>query len=927
MQNALFSLKCEGQDSPVGIDTGTPILAWKVIQKGYPGRQKNFRILLSDQKENLSSLKNMLWDYKADVEQNHVIYHGQELSSRSVYYWKVILTTDSGKTIESHTASFETGFLSPDCWEAQWINLSKEPLPMHQPEVNAEGEPLPVKFEEITFGPVHQVRKEFSVKKPVTHARLYMTAHGVYLPLLDGERIGQYELTPGHTMYRNQLFYQIYDITGSLTPGSHTIGAYIADGWYRGRMGFDGSNCQQGNELALLLQLELEYEDGTSDKVCSDDSFQVTEGAYIYADMMTGEKYDARLEKKDFFLNGYKNSDFRYAKVMEETYDNLRAQTGNHILVSEVLLPKNWYRLSEEEVMFDFGTCIAGRVRIQVSEEAGQEIRIEHSEVEGPGHSFTKNIITPYREQIETYICKGEPYEIYEPMFNYHGFRYVKISGLTGEINPDNFSAYVLGTEMERTSAFSCSDERINQLQRNILRSQFSNMISIPTDCPQREKAGWTGDVQIYASTACFNQDAKNFFLHWLEDVRYCQSEDGQIPIIVPFLPGHARAFKGIGSSAGWSEVIIILPWVLYQYYGDPKILADFYDSMEKWVEYVRYTSSTENPEGLQNVTGERAEHLKYIWNTGFHFGDWLTPSVSMNPETGDVDLMQSAIMTMDIVPTFFYAYSCILMEQISHVLNKEERAGYYAKLYQKIKDAFQYEYINDDGAIKSNLQGIQVLALHTGLVEGKAKEKTIQKLVELIHENHDSLDTGFLSTPYLMDVLTEAGYKDLAWKLLYNEQFPSWLYEVKMGATSIWESWQGILPNGQISHVSMAHYAFGCIGDWMYRNILGIRSLAPGYKRILFSPDLHCGLTHAEGSYDSIHGFISCAWEIRKKDIFMTLTVPFNTEAQLSIPNASMESLTLNGKAVSCKDTNSQGIFLDLPAGNYQLTFQRETE
>lgn len=377
---------------------------------------------------------------------------------------------------------------------------------------------------------------------------------------------------------------------------------------------------------------------------------------------------------------------------------------------------------------------------------------------------------------------------------------------------------------------------------------------------------------------------SQRIFRKWLKNVRYEQTEDGQIPIIVPMPPGTMRSFEGINSSAGWSDVIVILPWVLYNYYGDIQILKENYGAMEKWISYIHQTAYTENPEELSHLTGERAEHLKYIWNTNFHFGDWLTPSVSINKDTGAVDLMQSAYMTMDIVPTFFYAYSCKLMTQISKTLGYIEKQNYYQNLFVRIKEAFQYEYLNDDLTIKSDLQGIQVLALHTGLVEGDAKRKTVEKLVRLIHENNNLLDTGFLSVPYLLDVLTENGERELAYKILYNEDCPSWLYEVKMGATSIWESWQALLPDGNCGYVSMAHYAFGCVGNWIYQNIAGIRSLKPGYKQIEIRPDFHCGLTSASGYHDSIYGRISCSWEWKEENIDIYVEVPFNTTAHICL-------------------------------------------
>jgi len=882
MEKETIILKCESQNNPIGIDFPNPHFSWKLTDRNYL-KQKNVRILVAQNKEDLLRKKNLLWDYQSDTEEMQTRYMGQELESRKVYFWKIELTTIENVLLHSPIQSFETGFMDKNCWKAHWIKISEKPLKHDMPEMNAEGDAMPVVFDNIQLGTVYQVRKEFSVKRKPQKARLYITAHGIYVPMLNGVKVGNLELTPGHSDYSNQLFYQIYDMTDLLLEGQNTIGAYIADGWYRSRIGFPGDNCQYGDELSLLLQLELTYEDGTCEVIASDETFQISEGAFEYADMMVGEKYDARKELIGFFENGYSGM-FRYPCIQEGAMEHLRADIVEPVKEVEILEPVAIYSLNNNEFMVDFGKCIAGWVSFEVSGTCGQEIRLEHSEVEGANHTFQKNILTAYREQTHVYICKGNVTEKFRPYFSYQGFRYVKVSG-TDILNTNiKLKAHVIASVLDTTSQFDCSDQRLNQLYKNIIRSQMSNMISIPTDCPQREKVGWTGDVQIYAATACLNQNTKEFYRRWLNDVRYGQSADGQIPIIVPFTSGHSRAFEGVGSSAGWSDVIIELPWTLYQYYDDKYVLKENFEAMEKWVEYIRHTAETENPDKYEYVTGELKEHLKYIWNTNFHFGDWLTPSVSINAETGIVDLMQSALRTMDIVPTFFYASSCKLMSQISEVLELPDKKEYYDMLFNRIKKAFQFVYLNEDMTIKSNLQGIQVLALHTGLVEGKSKEKTVEKLVQLIHANNDRLDTGFLSVKHLMDVLCENGHRQLAYNIFYNEECPSWLYEVKMGATSIWESWQAILPDGRCSNVSMQHYAFGCIQDWIFRNIVGIQKLAPGYKKIRFKPDFQCGLNFVKGSYDSIYGEIICAWKIIHNEILIDVVVPFNTSAELAI-------------------------------------------
>lgn len=916
------NLRCGGLENPMGIDCLNPVFSWIVMGEGEGTRQKKRRVMVARFVDELERETNLEWDDIKETEEMRVTYQGKCLEPCTTYFWKVQVISDEDEQIDGDIGMFETAFLSDEDWTAKWICLSETPLKRDYPASGIGVERKKVAVEDMILGEVYQVRKEFFVKKKVKRARAYITAHGAYLPMLDGKRVGHYELAPGHSDYANQLFYQIYDITDELQVGYHAIGAYVADGWYRSRIGFSGENCQFGTRLAILMQLEVEYQDGGRESIGSDKSFLVSKGAYQYADLMVGEKYDAQKELAGFFEYGYGGS-VKETEEMEIPLTNLKAQPGENVEVLEEISPIFAERTDVGDIVLDFGKCVAGKVRIRLRERAGTVICMEHSEVKGVDGSFLKNIQTPFRDQQDIYVCAGKIGEVYEPMFTYHGFRYVKISGITREINLQDYQAVVVGSRLEDGGFFRCSDGRMNQLQENIRRSQLSNMISIPTDCPQREKAGWTGDVQIYAATACYNQNMKEFFRRWLSDVRYEQTEKGQIPIIVPFVEGHKRQFPQAVTSAGWGDVITVLPWVLYQYYGDKAVLEENYEAMERWLAYVRNTAKTENPSELHGVTGARKEHLEYIWNTNFHFGDWLTPSVSINMESGMMDMLQSALQTKEIVPTFFYAYSCSILSKVSKILGKDDKRAYYDGLFEKIKEAFQYEYVNEDGTIKSDLQGIQVLALHMGLVDGKAKEQTEKKLVELIHANGDKLDTGFLSVPYLLDVLCDAGYKRLAYKILYQEECPSWLYEVKMGATSVWESWQAILPDGKCTFVSLAHYAYGCVGNWIYRNIVGIRCLVPGYKRVEIAPDFECGLESAEGGYHSIYGEIRCGWKKTGDKIVVEVAVPFNTEAQVFLRNAGIESVKKCGRDVTGEmkieyGTDCSGV--GLPAGSYQF-------
>lgn len=882
--NNVIKLFCEDTIAPLGMDKKNPQFSWKVENCKGVKKQTKYIVYVAEQIEKLKS-RDLLHGFMEQVsKQNRTTYEGEPLHSCQTYYWKVILEYDHSVVIQSEVESFETGFLENSCWKAKWISPSKEKIQPNLPQIHEDGYAIAVALEDMKLGKVWRIRGEFQLPdKKIKKARLYATAHGVYLPVIDGARVGSLELAPGHSNYHHQLAYQIYDITRMMTPGVHTFGALLADGWYAGCIGFYGDNCQYGTQLSLLMQLHVTYEDGQIDILFTDEGFEAEQSAYEYGDLMVGEKLDARKIKKDFYLPKYHGT--KKVHIVDEEYENLFAQYHNSIEVLEQIAPVALCQIEKGEWIVDFGQCIAGKVRIQLSQNYGQEIRIEHSEVLDKEGHFFNNIREPYKNQIDIYICAGTQNEIYEPMFTYHGFRYVRITGLEGELKKADIEAIVIGSRMARTGEYYCSNDAFNQLQKNIFRSQLSNMISIPTDCPQREKAGWTGDVQVYADTACFNENVKEFFRKWLSDVRYSQGEDGQIPIIVPWIPGFERAFEGITSSAGWSDVIVMLPWVLYQHYGEREILEENYHAMEKWLEYQRYTAENENPEQLQGTDDGCKEHQKYIWNTGFHFGDWLTPSASINLQSGELEMMQSAILTMDIVPTIFFAMSCKKMIIISEVLDKKERVQYYTNLLEHIKQAFHYEFIDGTNILKSNLQGVHVLTLQAELVDGVAKQNIQKRLLELIHMNGDKLDTGFLSTAFLLDTLVEMKQEELACKILLNEECPSWLYEIKQGATSVWESWQAILPSGQCSYLSMNHYAFGCVGDFLYRYFGGLKCISPGYEKICFSPKWNSILTSSSVKYNSIFGNITCEWERNAGSLDMQVNIPANVEAEINLP------------------------------------------
>jgi len=580
------------------------------------------------------------------------------------------------------------------------------------------------------------------------------------------------------------------------------------------------------------------------------------------------------------------------------------------------------------ETVIDFGQVLVGRVRMTVAGPSGTEVALEHSEVLDEQGNFMMNIMGRSKAQKDWYILKGEGQEIYEPQFTFHGFRYVKVSGYPGLVTTEAFTAVVLYSGLEVTGQFECSDSRINQLQQNIMWSQKGNMLAIPTDCPQRERSGFTGDIQVYAPTACFNMDVAAFLTNWLRNLALEQREDGAVPVIVPYFPAIEEMQAGMGThtSAGWGDACVIVPWVLYQAYGDARILAEMYPVMVKWLEYVIREAAENIPE---NITGElteaRRQRQRYLWNTGFHFGDWLIPSLCDEQDGA----MRGAFMTKELVSTCFYAYSAQLMADIATRLGKPEAATYYGELSGKVREAFAAEYLQEDGTLTAHFQGIYVLALKMNMIPDGMRSKVLDQLVGLIVKNNNRLDTGFLSVPFLLDVLSENGRRDVANQLLYQTDGPSWLYQVEKGATTMWERWEAILPDGKVTGASFNHYAFGCVGDWLYRVIGGIRVGKAGYHHSVIQPEPDDHLTYAKTRFSSVYGELGVEWHLISGKMKMAVSIPVNTAATVILPGAQLKNVSEQGIAI---DQNIAGVFavketgnkvtVEIGSGNYEFEY-----
>jgi alpha-L-rhamnosidase len=566
------------------------------------------------------------------------------------------------------------------------------------------------------------------------------------------------------------------------------------------------------------------------------------------------------------------------------------------------LKPVDLITTPKGENVIDFGQNFVGFIRIELSEPKGTVIRFDHSEVLDKKGNFLNNIIGVNKEQTDIFVCSDDKDEVFQPYFSFHGFRYVRIIGMKPELG--NIKGIVISSDMEKLSEFSSSNNMLNKLYSNTLWSQFGNMVSIPTDCPQRERAGWAGDIQVYAPTASYNQDMSAFLIRWLENVEVEQLPDGQIPIVIPF----SASYKNVASmqgkgitycSAGWSEACIIVPYTLYSMYGFKEVLKKHYPMMIKWIEYVRKCAENNNPRGFEKKH-PNVENNKYLWNTGWHYGDWMIPSLTKG---GAMGAIKGARATKDIIASIYYAYSTSLMSEIAKILGREEDARKYSELSDKIKNAIAETYVSDEGIIKPDLQGIYACALWYGVVPKDKEQKIVERLKHLIEQNGYCLDTGFLGTPILLDVLVKYGLRDVAFKILYQENSPSWFYEIKKGATTIWESWDGIKPDGKVGNLSYNHYAFGCVFDWIYRYISGIKSVEPGYKKISIKPEPDDTLTHAKSSFKSAYGEIVSNWKKENGYFKLQVKIPCNTSAIVVLPNGEQHEVGSGTYDFSCAE------------------------
>jgi len=871
----IYGEKCNGQRQPSAL-AEQPEFSWRLFSEEKTITQQSYEITVFDRDLRARWRSGRVFSSR----RHNIPYEGSALESASDYFWTVRSYASDGEMAESPFLRFSTGILDPSLWKACWIEADIPPCPeddcLEGWKIMSGQVPERERPEE-TMNPAQYFRRELHISKPVRCAKLFASAYGIYRLYLNKDTYGL-PLAPGYTVYPDYLEYQCYDVTESLREGSNVLGAVVADGWYRGKMGLLGIGNQYGKTTALLLQMMIEYEDGMREVIGSDDSFTAGTGAYIYADLFVGEGYDASKEPIGWMDPGYSNPGWKRVLTGHYGYENLRGSADEPAAFLRVNGIARLFTTPKGELVADAGENVAGFLAVRGRVRKGSRVSLEYTEVLDAEGNFLKNIIGQNKNQTDVYIADRDGVFEYCPAFTFHGFQYVRITGLE-EIHPEDIQVCVLGSRMERTGWFVSDHEKLNRLMQNICRSQQGNMLYVPTDCPQREKSGFTGDMQVYAPTAAILMDVEAFLRKWLVNCRYAQYPDGQVPNTVPDVPSFRLINGDVHCSAGWGDACVIVPYRLYRAYGDIRILRDNYEMMRRWMTYVEDQAAKGIPESCADPTDIQKEHQKYLWNTGFHFGDWLVPSLSRD---GVANPMEGAEMTKELVASGVFAYTTSLMQEISELVGDAAGAAHYRFLNGKIREAFAAEYIVGKGRLKTDLQGMYVLALQMKLIPREQIPDMVHRLVELIDEAGGCLDTGFVSMPFLLDTLYDHGKKEEAFSLLFQEKCPSWLYEVNMGANTIWESWTNIAPDGTRNNSSYNHFAFGCVADFIYRRILGINMIEPGYKKVRICPDISCGLHWVKGKQETIYGCICAEWEAGEKDASLTIEIPPDVTAEV---------------------------------------------
>lgn len=895
----IYYLRTEYLTNPVGVDAVHPRFSWKLDSDKKGVFQKSFHIIAKTEGE-------IVWDSGMVISEENlrIPYEGKALKSRQQVVWnvRVMAVDENGNTeeAESEDAFFEMGLLREEDWNAKWIEPEKEA----DPEARK---------------PAPYLRREFEVKPGLKSAKLYQSAHGLYEFWLNGVCPTEEKFKPGLTSYYHRLQYQIAEITDYLTVGKNCWAVMLGDGWWRGTTGGTVKN-NFGYKLHYFGQIELTYEDGTRETIGTDEQFRHSVGAMRASDMMMGDIYDARLEPEGWKMAGFDDRGWENVHLTEEHADaKLIPCRGVPVREKETFLPKEFIDKKGKRIL-DFGQNIAGYVRMKLrNTKPGQTILLIHGEDVKDG-CFTQENIKQTNLKVKefqevTYICKGARIEEYCPLFSVFGFRYVCLEGYDDEIQPGDFTAAAVYSDMPETGKFTCSNPLINKLVENSRWSQKGNFLDVPVDCPTRERNAWTGDNQIYVRTAADFMDVYSFYEKWMQDQAIEQYASGKVGITFPSTssvhnpeelertkkdnPMSAPAGpEGNGSlgedCAGWGDSAVWIPYMLYLCYGDIRILENQYLTAKKWVDYMlvcakEHNSLYEDQPQYHHYSEDGELDADYIYDTRMHYGEWQEPIPKEPSKGGEKESLADVFMRMirEGKPKVATAYMCRSSENTAHmaeILGFKEEADKYHKIADKIRKIYETYLIAEDGVIEPGHQAAYVRVLAMNLCSGEKREKVIRQLLHEIETNDYKLNTGFLSTPFLLPVLADCGYPEIAFRILEQTENPGWLHAVVLGATTILESWDGM----DVHDASYNHYSYGAVCEFLFSYVAGIRPefAHPGFKEFTLKPLMGGSLTEAKAVFESQYGTIWSEWKRDGEKWKYYCRVPTNTRARIVLPD-----------------------------------------
>ncbi len=881
---AIKRIHMDYETDPVGVE-GMPQFGWEIVCDRRNMIQQAYHMQIAEDKEFTS----LVYDsgMVRSRESAQVMVKDVELTSMTAYYVRVRVFDDEEESAWSAPAVFVTALLRKEEWKASFVSAEKDDS-----------------YREESRGTY--VRGGFRVRGKIRAAYACTTALGLYYFYLNGRKVGKDEMTPGWTSYKKHLCYQTYDVTEYVKEGYNAAGAMLGAGWYRGAMGLTKARNNYGDRTAFAMQLMIRYEDGRQETICTDDSWKGSDAPIVSADIYDGEIYDAALEIPGWVEEEEPGGSWHEVVPVQVDTSILYAQAGAKVQVIDELEAVRVFQTPKGEMVVDFGQNMAGRIRITVSGKRKDVVELRCFEMlDVEGNVYLDNLRGAGASL--KYVFGSDGTVTYHPHFTYMGFRYAVILSWPGIPRKENFMAQTLHSHMAQTGRINCSEPLLNQLHHNYLWSLKSNFLDVPTDCPQRdERLGWTGDAQIFCRTACYLMNAYTFYKKWLVDVAADQTPEGGVPHVVPNIEEGRTAdnwllSQGEHSAAAWADVAVINPWTLYLMYGDREILNRQYSSMKGWIDFMR------------------AHSEDHIWHYKLQFGDW----VALDAEEGSY----FGATPDSLVCTAYYAYSSGLFAKTAKILEKKE-AEEYRQLHEEIVSRFQETFFDQEGRMTVQTQTAHILALYFGLTKKAYVSRTLEGLKNLLERENGHLVTGFIGTPYFCHALSRYGAVKEAYELLLQEDFPSWLYQVKMGATTIWEHWDGIKPDGSMWSADMNsfnHYAYGAIGEWMYRVMAGLEADEeyPGFKRAVIYPRIGGGLAWVESEYDSVYGKVGVRWEAEEGKVTMVVDIPPNTSALVRLDKAE-QILEADGLSFYSQEDY---IETEAGSGSYKICFLRKQD